>query len=117
MLWYEEFKCEKMKFLQKLSEYIGFFVDEKAIVEVEAVVNPSVSGLNAKLLRYLNKFFRSEKQPFLLFPRYTQKVLSRLLAKYSFASGVSLIPSGEVQSFCEDINRLDVCENENLSQL
>ena len=78
-LYYEDLVLSPIDYFDDVSSFIGFELDEKIHSIISKRSNPSISGLNALFLRYINKLCRSERQPFLLFPHFVQKVFLKLL--------------------------------------
>lgn len=76
---YEELKDQPLVFFNKLSDHMDFKLNgsEKLLVGIKE--NKSIKGLNARLLRFINKFCKSERQPFLLLPGILQKISLKLL--------------------------------------
>lgn len=78
-LYYEDFKYDSTSYLITISKFIGFKLDYNYKTIQKNKANPSITGLNAEILRILNKFCRTERQPFLLLPSIVQRVLLKVL--------------------------------------
>ena len=100
---FDHFKKDQIKFLIKLSNFIGFQIksDINHIVKVKS--NPSIGGYNARFLRICNKLLSSERFPFQLLPRVIQKVFFKLLISTPQIGSKNIIPNNFVEDFCESV--------------
>lgn len=97
--YYEDFKVDNLKYLEKIATYIGFKIDQRINEIINTKSNPSIFGTNAVILRHLNKFTCSLRQPFLLLPPFFHKVYRKLFL-FIPSYGKNLIPKKEVKAFC-----------------
>lgn len=99
VLLYEDFKINPIKFLSELSEFIGFEIDPTAKM-FQKIDNKSLVGVQVNLLRFVNRFSSSFRQPYLLVPQsfffVAKKIILKLPAKKKFNISEDL-----VNEFCK----------------
>ena len=104
VLYYEELQEDSTLFFKKMGHILGAELTVPAKKETK---NPSIGGVYAKRLRFINRFMSSNRQPFLLFPqRYWYAIQKRLLvgkAKKKF-----IIPEQAVSGFCSEYKKRNV---------
>jgi len=104
---YEDMKDNPLPFLKQIASFIGV----KAGSELNKIVffnaNRSISPAWVKIFLYLNKFCRSEKQPFLLLPMRLRSLFVSFARKLSFLKNRNIIPEKEVAMFCKDSKKFN----------
>lgn len=101
---YEQMLENRAAFLCGFAQFIGFDMNVSADTVASKKANKSLSPNAAKFLRQLNKFFKSYRQPFLLFPRRFQVFSQRFFVSLS-STEKNAIPCDVVSDFCSDAKK------------
>ena len=110
---YEDFRSDPAAFLNSWCELLGTPPNswDRALLDIRA--NPSIAPAVAPVMRFLNKFVSSPKQPFQLLPRVCYRVSNRLMltcSKVFAGKGVKrVIPEQAAKQFlapCRESNLL-----------
>ena len=99
---YEDMKKNSLAFLKQIASFIGVKTGSELNQIILSNANRSISPAWAKILLHINKFCRSERQPFLLLPRRLHSLIVYFARKHSFSKNRKIIPENEVAMFCED---------------
>lgn len=82
---YEEFIKDKQKILREIDSFVRKEVSNYEFSPSNDIrVNSSLKSGNVPIMRFLNKFSKSPKEPFLLFSIFSHKVIRKVLVKLSF---------------------------------
>ncbi len=99
---YEDMKSDPKMFLKQISEFSGFEVGNNLSNIIVSKANKSISPRWVNILIYVNKFVKSERQPFLLLPKILHFIIIRMCIKLSFSNNKEFIPVGQVAHFCKN---------------
>lgn len=99
---YEDMKRDPMSYCTKLAAFLQVGVEEGLSHIVCRTANKSLSPFWTIAIIHANKFFKSERQPFLLFPRSAHRVMLALAIRLSFSRKKSVIPESVVGDFCRE---------------
>ena len=99
---YEDMKKTPIPFLETIASFSGFKIEDQDVLKIiNRKKNPSVSDFWVGPMRFINIFFKTYRQPFLLLPRILHAGLVKLLAQIPVSTQRVLIPENVISTFCE----------------
>ena len=102
---YEDMQKNTQIFLANIAKFAGFKLLDETTNIIGRRKNPSITYPWLKFLLFANKFFRSYREPFLLFPQSIHLLIVKLIIKMPPSTKKVFIPKQEVSSFCEEAKR------------
>lgn len=101
VLYYEDLIHNPTSFVSNIFRYLDESPpnNNDLYATLRARSNKSIRGLNAQLLRWVNKLCASEREPFQLVPRPSQSLVASFLRRLPQPGG-RLIPKSELKAFC-----------------
>lgn len=119
---YEDFLENKLDVLSDLNHFItNSHKDLSAIVDANKKVNSSLKNGNIPLLRIINKFTSSPKEPFLLLSLNFHKIIRRIFLGLNFSfskkRNYKLVSSNDIKIVSDSNERLNtICPELDLSK-
>lgn len=99
---YEDMKRDPVSYCGKLAAFLQIEAKQDLNHIVQRKANKSISPLWTRTIIHANKFFRSERQPFLLLPRSVRGAMLSLAIRLSFSRKKNAIPESVVAEFCQE---------------
>jgi len=100
-LLYEDMIHDPVSFCGKLAAFLQIESEQDLNQIVQRKANKSISPLWAKTIIHANKFFSSERQPFLLLPQSARRAMLSLAIRLSSSQKKNAIPGSVVAEFCK----------------